>query len=94
MTDTPELNVWREASDAASENAVKWRPAAEQRAAAVIHSYGDERDAVARNEGHAEGYQAAIDDVVKWLRGPCAIGRASEFSNEITRRFGKGQDHG
>ncbi len=114
-------------SDAASENAVKWKPAAEDRAAAVIRTYGDER------------YQAAIDDVVKWLRRdgdrvasvstprmqtdnlaiilcnqfdnpdqqsdddtgwtPDAVEGCDEaigavvayFTNEITRRFGKGE---
>lgn len=139
MTDTPELNVWREASDAASENAVKWKPAAEDRAAAVIRTYGDQRDADARSEGHAEGYAQAVADVVKWLRRdgdrvasvstprmqndnlaiilcnqfdnpdqqsdadtgwtPDAVEGCDEaigavvayFTNEITRRFGKGQ---
>lgn len=81
MTDTPELNVWREASDAASENAVKWKPAAEERAAAVIRSYGDQR------------YQAAIDDVVKWLRVQ-QHGRTSDnypgyYARQIEQRFGK-----
>lgn len=84
MTDTPELNVWREASDAASENAVKWKQPAERRAAAVIRSYGDQR------------YQAAIDDVVAWLGdNPRGMLEYEEwYANEITRRFGKGQDHG
>lgn len=60
-TDTPELNVWREASDAASENAVKWKPAAEERAAAVIRTYGDQRDADAYQRGKLEGARLAIE---------------------------------
>ena len=81
-----ELDVWREASDAASKNAVKWKPAAADRAAAVIRDYGDKR------------YQQAIADVVEWLgerqreslNGHVLAGAALD----ITRRFGKGQDHG
>lgn len=72
-----ELNVWREASDAASENAVKWKPAAEERAAAVIRSYGDQR------------YQQAIADVVEWLLkgGPGRVERLC--ARGIQKRFGK-----
>lgn len=61
MTDTPELNVWREASDAATENAIKWKPTAEKRAAAVIRSYGDQRDAEAYQRGKLEGARLAIE---------------------------------
>ena len=76
-----ELNVWREASDAASENAVKWKPAAEDRAAAVILDYGDKR------------YQQAIADVVEWLRVQ-QHGRTSDnypgyYARQIEQRFGK-----
>lgn len=76
-----EVNVWREASDAASKNAVKWKPAAEDRAVAVIRSYGDKR------------YQQAIADVVEWLRGQ-QHGRTSDnypgyYARQIERRFGK-----
>ena len=44
---------------------------------------------------HAAGYQAAIADVVEWLRAQ-QHGRTSDnypayYANEITRRFGKGQ---
>lgn len=90
MSEAPELNVWREASDAASENAVKWKPAAEDRAAAVIRTYGDQRDADARSEGHAEGYAQAVADVVKWLEDGGDVVAASY----IEQRFGKDQDHG
>lgn len=75
-----ELNVWRDAmlSDSA------------QTAAAVIRSYGDER--------HAAGYQAAIADVVAMIGeqfdAPHIADVAGRIANEITRRFGKGQDHG
>lgn len=87
---TDELNVWRDASDAASENAVKWKPRAEQRAAAVIRSYGDQRD--------AEGYAQAVADVVAWLNGLHWTHRgkpeAERFAVAIAERFGKGRDHG
>ena len=76
-----ELNVWREASDAASENAVKWKPAAEDRAAAVIRDYGDKR------------YQQAIADVVEWLRvqqhGRTSDNYPSYYARQIEQRFGK-----
>lgn len=60
-----ELNVWREAKAA-------WcnpppHLAFSESAAAVIRDYGDRRDATARSEGHAKGYQQAIADVVEWL---------------------------
>ena len=88
MSEAPELNVWREASDAASESAVKWKPAAEDRAAAVIRSYGDQRHATARSEAHAEGYAQAVADVVAWL---LKIGSmpSAVYADEITQRFGK-----
>ena len=77
MTDTPELNVWREAYRA-------WFGAGisdlDQAAAAVIRSYGDER------------YQQAIADVVEWINsgaGPYVEGYGEEIAQEITRRFGK-----
>lgn len=67
---------------------------ADQAAAAVIRDYGDRRDATARSEGHAKGYQQAIADVVEWLRerqrkslnGHVLAGAALD----ITSRFGKG----
>lgn len=50
---------------------------------ALIRSYGDQR------------YQQAIADVVEWLDGGDAFAMTDfEVSSEITRRFGKGQDHG
>ena len=57
--------------------------------AAVIRSYGDQR--------HAEGYAQAVVDVVAMLNAQ-QHGRTSDtypgyYANEITRRFGKGQDH-
>lgn len=81
-----ELNVWRDASDAASDCSIKWKPSAEQRAAAVIRDYGDKR------------YQQAIADVVEWLRVQ-QHGRTSDnypgyYARQIEQRFGKGQDHG
>lgn len=58
MTDTPELNVWREAYRA-------WLGAGisdlDQAAAAVIRSYGDERDAEAYQRGKLEGARLAIE---------------------------------
>lgn len=85
-----ELNVWRDASDAASDCSIKWKPSAEQRAAAVIRDYGDKR------------YQQAIADVVEYLNfyaEECDAWPSGEdyFSgntlreaiDEITRRFGK-----
>lgn len=72
-----ELNVWREASDAASKNAVKWKPAAKERAATVIRDYGDKR------------YQQAIADVVEWLRLEGCMSSVA-WADDITRRFGKG----
>jgi DNA polymerase III alpha subunit len=59
----------------------------DDQAAAVIRTYGDER------------YQAAIADVVEWLGEMFDDDNSidgmiwrNELSNEITRRFGKGQD--
>lgn len=55
---------------------------------AALTTYGDER------------YQAAIADVVEWLR-ECELARGipddpaelvADIADEITRRFGKGQD--
>lgn len=107
-----ELNVWREAVMTQFGCASDKKPDA---AAAVIRDYGDKRDATARSEGHAAGYQQAIADVVEWLRARAADDIASsaycrrgnagktltrfarrriDDANEITRRFGKGQDHG
>lgn len=48
---------------------------------ALIRTYGDQR------------YQAAIDDVVAMLREVQSMPSAV-YADEITRRFGKGQDHG
>lgn len=65
MSEAPELNVWREASDAASWNAIKWKPTAEKRAAAVIRSYGDQRDADAYERGKLEGARLAIEAAIR-----------------------------
>lgn len=46
----PAVGVWREASDAATLGSVKYKPAADQAAAAVIEAYGDEREAKGREE--------------------------------------------
>ena len=81
MTDTPELNVWREAVYTYGGLSIEGTES-EAKAAAVIRSYGDQR------------YQAAIDDVVEWLNGngpwPLMTSHASFLAHEITRRFGKG----
>lgn len=80
MTDTPELNV---SALAAQICGCADRPQ-HIRDCALIRSYGDQR------------YQAAIDDVVEWL-GEQYAGRLQSpifLANEITRRFGKGKDHG
>ena len=81
-----ELNVWHSACDDAMGSACG-APDCEDcaKAAAVIRTYGDER------------YQAAIADVVEWLREErygrfiFEKGETLILSNEITRRFGKGQ---
>lgn len=45
------------------------------------------------DERHAAGYQAAIADVVEWLRSGDAFALTDhEAAQEITRHFGKGQD--
>lgn len=94
-TDTPELNVWRNANSAFSLGNPGRR---EQAAAAVIRDYGDKR------------YQQAIADVVEWLHSEnglcdcfarsateCACGAWDDYkewplertAQEITNRFGK-----
>jgi len=55
------------------------------------------RIALALTQRHAAGYQAAIADVVEWLREqpePPFTRRHRNLAAQITRRFGKGQDHG
>lgn len=94
MSDGPERHVWERAFSAWDD--APTNPSrigdADQAAAAVIRSYGDERDAEAHATGHAAGYQAAITDVVEWLRSGDAFARTDhEAAQEITRRFGKGQ---
>lgn len=97
MSDTLELNVWLGAKEAYHSHTNPFPTAAIEAAAAVIRSYGDQRDAAARTEGHAEGYAQAVADVVEWINsgaGPYVEGYGEEIATEITRRFGKGQDHG
>lgn len=77
-----ELNVWREAVMTQFGCTSDKKPDA---AAAVIRTYGDER--------HAAGYQAAIADVVEWLRVQ-QHGRTSDnypgyYARQIEQRFGK-----
>ena len=61
----------------------KWAKASqgEDGLAAVIRTYGDER--------HAAGYQAAIADVVEWLREERLSDTADHYAQLITRRFKK-----
>lgn len=88
-----ELNVWREAcrcyeDGAARDLALPMRDmviAGDQAAATFIRTYGNER--------HAAGYQAAIADVVEWLRVQ-QHGRTSDnypgyYARQIEQRFGK-----
>ena len=72
-----ELNVWREADAAQCLAAVNAEDGAEQRAAAVIRTYGDKR------------YQQAIADVVDWLTKERLSDTADHYAQLITRRFGK-----
>lgn len=51
-----------------------------------------------RSAEYDKGYQQAIADVVEWLQAQ-QEGRVSDnypayYAHQITRRFGKGQDHG
>lgn len=87
MTDTPELNVWREACYVENETfhavngtfendpeACQASAFAQKAAVAVIRTYGDER------------YQAAIDDVVAWLASELPY---DVVSGMVARRFGR-----
>ena len=68
-----------------------------QEAAAEITRLTEELRAAEErgDERHAAGYQAVIADVVEWLRSGDAFALTDhEAANEITRRFGKGRDHG
>ncbi|MBS4048066.1 MAG: hypothetical protein KG075_17100 [Alphaproteobacteria bacterium] len=84
MTDAPELNEDTLIFMLARHGQIRGLPVSDKTKSAVadfLRSYGDQR------------YQAAIDDVVKWLNAK-QEGRTSDnypafYANEITRRFGK-----
>lgn len=69
MTDTPELNVWREACRCYEDGAARDLTlpmcdmviAGDQAAASVIRTYIDERDAEAYQRGKLEGARLAIE---------------------------------
>lgn len=71
------VEVFRDASDAATRGSVKYKPSAEQAAAAVI-------------EADRQATRAAlIAEIVAWMRGNCMSGKWRVLASEIEEKWSK-----
>lgn len=100
-----ELNVWRRAREGYNSQTNPYPTAGMDAAAAAIRDYGDKRyqqaiaDVVEWLGECSDTHEAVALDIARNALGDGfynadAATRYRAAANEITRRFGKGQDHG